>query len=106
MTYLECKEYDEEASHAHAHARTRSHTHTHTLTPTHTHTLTHSRTHARTHAHTHKHTLTHSQEGSPRYLTYLECKEYDEEAYRRDMRASFPYLLEVFIFISLEPRVE
>jgi len=35
------------------------------------------------------------QEGSPRYFTFLECHEYDEEPIRRDMRASFPYLLEL-----------
>jgi acetyl-CoA carboxylase/biotin carboxylase 1 len=32
---------------------------------------------------------------SPRYFTYLSCHDYDEEVLRRDMRASFPYILEL-----------
>jgi len=32
---------------------------------------------------------------SPRYFTFLSCHDYDEEALRRDMRASFPYILEL-----------
>jgi len=31
----------------------------------------------------------------PRYFTFLECHDYSEEPLRRDMRASFPYLLEL-----------
>jgi acetyl-CoA carboxylase/biotin carboxylase 1 len=32
---------------------------------------------------------------APRYLTFLSCHDYDEEELRRDMRASFPYILEL-----------
>ena len=32
---------------------------------------------------------------SPRYFTYLSCHDFDEEVLRRDMRASFPYILEL-----------
>ena len=32
---------------------------------------------------------------SVRYFSYLQCHDYDEEALRRDMRASFPYILEL-----------
>jgi len=32
---------------------------------------------------------------SSRYFTFLSCNDYEEEALRRDMRASFPYILEL-----------
>jgi len=32
---------------------------------------------------------------TPRYFTFLSCHDYDEEMLRRDMRASFPYILEL-----------
>mmetsp|Transcript_23591 Transcript_23591/g.76855 ORF Transcript_23591/g.76855 Transcript_23591/m.76855 type:complete len:2137 (+) Transcript_23591:142-6552(+) len=32
---------------------------------------------------------------APRYFTFLECHDFSEEPLRRDMRASFPYILEL-----------